>query len=152
MTLRWRSSSTSSSITIRSRVIDTVGKKGVLLLGRFTEGRIAVLERLRDELRKRGCLPHAEATAQRKDKEKQKYHAQKRLNRTGDLRQLDRPATISSVMISRRNGKNEKMFAKLRAAALNIVMRVPLTTGCPAKTKKPTENNTASQMTGLSTL
>jgi hypothetical protein len=39
------------------RVIDTVGKKGVLLLGRFTEGRIVVLERLRDELRKRGYLP-----------------------------------------------------------------------------------------------
>ena len=39
------------------RVIDTVGNKGVLLLGRFTEGRITVLERLRDELRKRGYLP-----------------------------------------------------------------------------------------------
>jgi hypothetical protein len=39
------------------RVIDTVGKKGVLLLGRFTKGRIVVLERLRDELRKRGYLP-----------------------------------------------------------------------------------------------
>ena len=38
-------------------VIDTVGKKGVLLLGRFTDGRIAVLERLREELRKRGYLP-----------------------------------------------------------------------------------------------
>jgi uncharacterized protein YjbI with pentapeptide repeats len=38
-------------------VIDAIGKKGVLLLGRFTEGRIAVLERLRDELRKRGYLP-----------------------------------------------------------------------------------------------
>jgi len=38
-------------------VIDTVGKKGVLLLGRFTEGRIAVLEPLREELRKRGYLP-----------------------------------------------------------------------------------------------
>jgi uncharacterized protein YjbI with pentapeptide repeats len=38
-------------------VIDTVGKKGVLLLGRFTEGRLVVLERLRDELRKRGYLP-----------------------------------------------------------------------------------------------
>jgi hypothetical protein len=38
-------------------VIDTVGRKGVLLLGRFTEGRIAVLERLREELRKRGYLP-----------------------------------------------------------------------------------------------
>ena len=38
-------------------VIDTVGRKGVLLLGRFTEGRIAVLERLRNELRKRGYLP-----------------------------------------------------------------------------------------------
>ncbi len=38
-------------------VIDTVGKKCVLLLGRFTEGRIAVLERLRDELGKRGYLP-----------------------------------------------------------------------------------------------
>jgi uncharacterized protein YjbI with pentapeptide repeats len=39
------------------RVIDTVGRKGVLLLGRFTEGRIVVLERLREELRKRGYLP-----------------------------------------------------------------------------------------------
>jgi Pentapeptide repeats (8 copies) len=38
-------------------VIDTVGKKGVLLLGRFTEGRLAVLERLREELRKRSYLP-----------------------------------------------------------------------------------------------
>jgi uncharacterized protein YjbI with pentapeptide repeats len=38
-------------------VIDTVGKKGVLLLGRFTEGRIVVLERLREELRKLGYLP-----------------------------------------------------------------------------------------------
>ena len=38
-------------------VIDTVGRKGVLLLGRFTEGRIAVLERLREELRKRDFLP-----------------------------------------------------------------------------------------------
>jgi hypothetical protein len=38
-------------------VIDTVGKKGVLLLGRFTEGRLAVLGRLRDELRRRGYLP-----------------------------------------------------------------------------------------------
>ena len=38
-------------------VIDTIGRKGVLLLGRFTEGRMAVLDRLRDELRKRGYLP-----------------------------------------------------------------------------------------------
>ena len=38
-------------------VIDTIGKKGVLLLGRFTEGRIAILERLRQELRKRDFLP-----------------------------------------------------------------------------------------------
>ena len=38
-------------------VIDTIGRKGVLLLGRFTEGRIAVLERLREELRKRDFLP-----------------------------------------------------------------------------------------------
>jgi len=38
-------------------VIDTIGKRGVLLLGRFTEGRIAVLERLRDELHKRGLVP-----------------------------------------------------------------------------------------------
>jgi uncharacterized protein YjbI with pentapeptide repeats len=38
-------------------VIDTVGRKGVLLLGRFTEGRIAVLERLRQELRNRGYVP-----------------------------------------------------------------------------------------------
>jgi hypothetical protein len=39
------------------KVIDTVGGKGVLLLGRFTEGRIAVLDRLREELRKRDYLP-----------------------------------------------------------------------------------------------
>ena len=38
-------------------VIDTVGKKGVLLLGRFNERRIEILERLREELRKRGYLP-----------------------------------------------------------------------------------------------
>jgi len=38
-------------------VIDTIGRKGVLLLGRFTDGRITVLERLRNELRKRGFLP-----------------------------------------------------------------------------------------------
>jgi Pentapeptide repeats (8 copies) len=38
-------------------VIDTVGQKAVLLLGRFTEGRIAILDRLRYELRKRGYLP-----------------------------------------------------------------------------------------------
>jgi hypothetical protein len=38
-------------------VIDTIGRKGVLLLGRFTGGRIAVLERLREELRKRDFLP-----------------------------------------------------------------------------------------------
>jgi uncharacterized protein YjbI with pentapeptide repeats len=37
--------------------IDTIGKKGVLLLGRFTSGRIAVLERLREELRKRNFMP-----------------------------------------------------------------------------------------------
>jgi hypothetical protein len=38
-------------------VIDTIGKKGVLLLGRFTEGRIVVLERLRDRLRDLGYVP-----------------------------------------------------------------------------------------------
>ena len=38
-------------------VIDTIGKKGVLLLGRFTEGRMSVLERLRDKLRDLGFVP-----------------------------------------------------------------------------------------------
>jgi uncharacterized protein YjbI with pentapeptide repeats len=38
-------------------VIDTIGRKGVLLLGRFTEGRIEILKRLREELRNRGYLP-----------------------------------------------------------------------------------------------
>jgi hypothetical protein len=38
-------------------VIDTIGKKGVLLLGRFTEGRMIVLERLQDKLRALGFLP-----------------------------------------------------------------------------------------------
>jgi hypothetical protein len=39
------------------RVIDTVGKKGVLLLGRFTEGRFEALKRLREKLRQRGYVP-----------------------------------------------------------------------------------------------
>ena len=38
-------------------VIDTIGRKGVLLLGRFTEGRMIVLERLRDRLRSLGYVP-----------------------------------------------------------------------------------------------
>jgi uncharacterized protein YjbI with pentapeptide repeats len=38
-------------------VIDTIGKKGVLLLGRFTEGRIEILERLRAKLRELGFVP-----------------------------------------------------------------------------------------------
>lgn len=38
-------------------VIDTIGRKGVLLLGRFTEDRVTILTRLQDELRKRGYLP-----------------------------------------------------------------------------------------------
>jgi hypothetical protein len=38
-------------------VIDTIGKKGVLLLGRFTEGRMLILERLREKLRNLGFLP-----------------------------------------------------------------------------------------------
>jgi uncharacterized protein YjbI with pentapeptide repeats len=38
-------------------IIDTVGKKGVLLLGHFTEGRITVLERLRGAFRQRGYVP-----------------------------------------------------------------------------------------------
>jgi hypothetical protein len=38
-------------------VIDTIGKKGVLLLGRFTEGRMVILERLRDKLRDLGFVP-----------------------------------------------------------------------------------------------
>ena len=38
-------------------VIDTIGKKGVLLLGRFTEGRMVVLERVREKLRDLGFVP-----------------------------------------------------------------------------------------------
>jgi hypothetical protein len=38
-------------------VIDTIGKKGVLLLGRFTDGRMVVLERLREKLRDLGFVP-----------------------------------------------------------------------------------------------
>jgi uncharacterized protein YjbI with pentapeptide repeats len=38
-------------------VIDTIGRKGVLLLGRFTEGRMVVLERLREKLRSLGYVP-----------------------------------------------------------------------------------------------
>jgi len=39
------------------KIIDTIGMKGVLLLGRFTEGRMVVLERLRDKLRNLGLVP-----------------------------------------------------------------------------------------------
>ena len=38
-------------------VIDTIGKKTVLILGRFTSERKAVLDAVRDELRKRDYLP-----------------------------------------------------------------------------------------------
>jgi hypothetical protein len=38
-------------------VIVTIGKKGVLLLGRFTKGRIAIQERLRDRLCSLGYVP-----------------------------------------------------------------------------------------------
>jgi hypothetical protein len=38
-------------------VIDTIGRKGVLLLGRFADGRITIRERLRNQLRKRSFLP-----------------------------------------------------------------------------------------------
>ncbi len=38
-------------------VIDTIAKKAVLILGRFTPERKAVLDALRDELRRRGYLP-----------------------------------------------------------------------------------------------
>jgi uncharacterized protein YjbI with pentapeptide repeats len=38
-------------------VIDTIGKKAVLLLGRFTDERKAVLDALREELRKHNYLP-----------------------------------------------------------------------------------------------
>jgi len=38
-------------------VIDTIGKNCVLLLGRFTDGRMAVLERLREKLRDLGFMP-----------------------------------------------------------------------------------------------
>jgi hypothetical protein len=38
-------------------IIDTIGRTGVLLLGRFTEGRIAILERLRAKLRNLGFVP-----------------------------------------------------------------------------------------------
>ena len=38
-------------------VIDTIGKKGVLLLGRFTGGRLEVLKRLQVKLRELGFVP-----------------------------------------------------------------------------------------------
>jgi len=38
-------------------VIDTIGEKGVLILGRFTEDRKAVLDAVRDRLRKLGFVP-----------------------------------------------------------------------------------------------
>ena len=38
-------------------VIETVGKKAVLILGRFTEQRKSVLEAIRQELRRAGLIP-----------------------------------------------------------------------------------------------
>ena len=48
---------------------------------------------------------------------------------------FERPAIISGVMISRLMGRNEKIFAKLKATAPALVRCVPLNTGVPAKTK-----------------
>jgi hypothetical protein len=45
-----------NNVKIRD-VIDTITSKAVLILGRFTEERKAILEALRDELRKRNYLP-----------------------------------------------------------------------------------------------
>ena len=57
-TSRSRSSSTSCSTTQKIRdVIDTITSKAVLILGRFTPERKAVLDALREELRKRDYLP-----------------------------------------------------------------------------------------------
>ena len=39
------------------RIIDTITSKAVLILGRFTDERKAVLDALREELRKRNYLP-----------------------------------------------------------------------------------------------
>jgi uncharacterized protein YjbI with pentapeptide repeats len=39
------------------QVIDTIGKKAVLILGRFTPGRKAILDSIRDALRQLGFLP-----------------------------------------------------------------------------------------------
>ena len=38
-------------------VIDTIGEKGVLILGRFTEERKPVLDAIRDKLRELGFVP-----------------------------------------------------------------------------------------------
>jgi hypothetical protein len=38
-------------------IIDTIGKKAVLILGRFTKERKAVIDAIRDELRKHDLLP-----------------------------------------------------------------------------------------------
>jgi uncharacterized protein YjbI with pentapeptide repeats len=38
-------------------ILDTIGRKGVLLLGRFTEGRLEILEKLREKLRNLGFVP-----------------------------------------------------------------------------------------------
>ena len=40
-----------------ARRIDTIGKKAVLILGRFTDERKAVLEAIREELRQRDYIP-----------------------------------------------------------------------------------------------
>ena len=58
ITLRSRSSSTSCSTTRRSATSSTPSpRKAVLILGRFTDERKAVLDALREELRKRDYLP-----------------------------------------------------------------------------------------------
>ena len=38
-------------------MIDTIGKKAVLILGRFSDERKLILDAIRDELRKHDCLP-----------------------------------------------------------------------------------------------
>jgi hypothetical protein len=57
-------------------LVETVGRKGVLILGRFTRERKIVLDALRNELRKRDYVPSVfrlrEAS---KSNDRQHYHA-----------------------------------------------------------------------------
>src|SRR5208337_3096754 len=79
-----------------------------------------------------------------------------RKSRTSPTKDCATPTTCAAperlATISRFIGRNEKMLAKLRPAALSSAIRAPLKTGAAAKNANPIANSASSQKRGLSAL